>query len=186
MSLVEITNPDFDILLDIAYASSNNFTGKPVYKKPSCFLHGDAAKALLKAMNLVSALGYKIKIFDGFRPLEAQQALWDHTPEPEFISPPETGRTPHCRGIAVDLTLVSVDNNQELDMGTDFDEFTALSHHGNTDISVDAQKNRHILMGVMTYAGWDFNPNEWWHYQLPDLEKYPKLSDQEAKTFLMT
>ena len=64
-----------------------------------------------------------------------------------------------------------------LDMGTPFDAFTPLSHHGNTEVSVTAQKNRHLLMGLMTTAGWDFYRNEWWHYQLFNSRTYPLLSD---------
>lgn len=181
MPLTEITTTDFDVELEILYATPNNVTGAPLYKRPACFLHKEAAQHLTNAIRLAAPLGYRIKIFDAFRPIEAQQMLWDHTPDPEFVSPPDTGVTPHCRGVAVDMTLIDR-TGKELDMGTAFDAFTPLSHHGNLDISTEAQKNRHLLMGIMTYAGWSFNPNEWWHYQLPNAKSFPKLSDKEAKT----
>jgi D-alanyl-D-alanine dipeptidase len=85
--------------------------------------------------------------------------------------------SPHSMGAAVDLTLIDA-AGKELDMGTGFDAFTPLSYHGVTDISAEAQRNRAILLGIMTAAGWDFFRNEWWHYQLFDARaKYPVLSD---------
>ena len=70
-------------------------------------------------------------------------------------------------------------------MGTDFDAFTPLSHHGAMDISATAQRNRHLLMGIMTTAGWDFYRNEWWHYQLFDSRDYPLLSDSVLDESMM-
>jgi D-alanyl-D-alanine dipeptidase len=64
-------------------------------------------------------------------------------------------------------------------MGTAFDAFTPLSHHGRTDVSTEAQRNRLLLMGLMTAAGWDFYRNEWWHYQLFDARRYPLISDAD-------
>ncbi|MCK4939214.1 MAG: hypothetical protein KAR80_02900, partial [Rhodospirillaceae bacterium] len=66
-----------------------------------------------------------------------------------------------------------------LDMGTGFDAFTAKSHHGNAQISPAASKNRILLMGLMTTAGWDFYRNEWWHYQLFDSKSYPLFGDND-------
>ena len=181
MELIEIKTDEYNVDIDIVYASDRNVTGEPIYKNPYCFLHKEAAECLKKASEFADKVGYKIKIFDAFRPLEAQRALWNKFPDPEFVSNPDNGKVPHCRGVAVDITLV--DNNaEELDMGTQFDAFTHLSHHGNIEVSVEAQKNRHMLMGIMTVAGWDYNPNEWWHYQLPFLDKYKKYTDIDAKT----
>ena len=70
-------------------------------------------------------------------------------------------------------------------MGTHFDHFSKKSHHGNTDINISAQKNRMLLLGIMTTAGWDFYKNEWWHYQLYDSKKWPILNDKKEKTRLM-
>ena len=65
-------------------------------------------------------------------------------------------------------------------MGTPFDDMTALSHHGNTAIPVQAQVNRSRLLGIMAAAGWDHYPSEWWHYQLPNPKRYPLLWDAAA------
>ena len=181
--LVEL-HPSKELLIDIRYATSDNFTGAPVYKAGKCFLHPVAAAHFKKAQTLAATLGLRFKIFDAFRPLEAQQALWNHTPDPDFLSEPGVGSTPHCRGVAIDLTLIDAAGN-ELDMGTGFDAFTPKSHHGNLEISQEAQQNRFTLLGIMTSAGWDFYRNEWWHYQLFNARQYQVLSDAETGAGLL-
>lgn len=184
MSLVAITPESHDIVLDIAYATPRNFTGKPVYARPLCYLHPDAARCLEKAIELARGLGLRVKIFDAFRPSEAQWVLWNHTPDPNFLADPRRG-SPHSRGAAIDLTLITGDG-RELDMGTGFDAFTPLSHHGSIAIPPDAQRNRFVLLGLMSAAGWDFYRNEWWHYQLFDSKRYPVLSDNDAPQEMMS
>lgn len=174
--LVRIASPDFDLDIALAYATSDNFTGRPVYAADAgCFLHRDAALLLARAAELARPLGLRLKVLDAFRPAEAQWALWAHTPDPDFLADPRRG-SPHSRGAAVDLTLTDAAGG-ELDMGTGFDAFTPRSHHGNRDISAEAQRNRHLLMGIMTTAGWDFYRHEWWHYQMFAAAAYPLLAD---------
>lgn len=182
--LVEIT-PSDSVSIWLAYATPQNFTGEPVYQaNAKCFLHPEAAECLHKAVELAKVQGYTIKIFDAYRPSEVQWALWNHSPDPDFLADPRRG-SPHSRGVAIDLTLCDADGN-ELDMGTEFDAFTPLSHHGNTGVSAQAQMNRFTLMGIMTTAGWDFYRNEWWHYQLFNSREYPLLSDATAGTNMIT
>lgn len=185
MSLVRIAPPDFDVDFYLAYATSDNFTGKPVYGRADCWLHEDAAACLRKAIELARPLGWRLKIFDAFRPSEAQWALWNHTPDPEFLADPRRG-SPHSRGVAVDLTLIDAKTGEELDMGTGFDAFTPLSHHACTAIPAEAQRNRLLLMGLMTAAGWDFYRHEWWHYQLFNARaNYPLFSDSALPVGMM-
>ncbi len=183
MSLISIGPPAFDVDVALAYATSDNFTGRPVYGRAECWLHPEAARHLGRAVRLAEALGLRLRIFDAFRPQEAQWILWNHTPDPEFLADPRRG-SPHSRGVAVDLTLVDA-GGRALDMGTAFDAFTPLSHHGNTGISPEAQKNRYLLQGIMTTAGWDFYASEWWHYQLFGAQRFPLLSDSVLATSMM-
>ncbi len=184
MPLVEIAPPTYDVDIFIAYATANNFTGKPVYGRPACYLHADAAECLARAIALAKPLGLRFKVFDAFRPSEAQWVLWNHTPDPEFLADPKRG-SPHSMGAAVDLTLIDA-SGHELDMGTAFDAFTPRSHHGVLDIPPDAQRNRALLLGLMTAAGWDFYRNEWWHYQLfSPRGKYEVLSDSALSVSMM-
>ena len=182
--LVEITPEEPGVELDIVYASERNFTGKKIYSKSLCFLHCDAKEKFNKAKKIANELGYKIKIFDAFRPLEAQWLLWEEDPNPDFLTDPRSG-SPHSRGVAIDLTLIGKDG-KDIDMGTDFDSFTKKSHHGNYEISRRAQQNRLLLLGIMTLAGWDFYKNEWWHYQLFNARNtYGLLSNKDLKKSMM-
>jgi zinc D-Ala-D-Ala dipeptidase len=183
MPLVTISQSRHDVLLDIAYATARNFTGQPIYARAACYLHPDAAERLERAIALARGLGLRLKIFDAFRPSEAQWAMWRVNPDPEFLADPRRG-SPHSRGVAVDLTLVDA-SGAELDMGTAFDAFTPLSHHGNGKVSATAQRHRFLLLGLMTAAGWDFYGNEWWHYQLHDAKRYPLLHDADAPEPMM-
>jgi D-alanyl-D-alanine dipeptidase len=184
MQLVPIAAPDYDVALDIVYATAANFTGAPIYARAGAYLHPEAAVALTRAIALAKAVGLRLKIYDAFRPTEAQWKMWNHTPDPEFLADPRRG-SPHSRGAAVDLTLIATDGTA-LDMGTPFDAFVPQSHHARTDISAEAQRNRFQLLGLMTAAGWDFYRNEWWHYQLFDARRLPLLSDSVLDRGLMT
>lgn len=172
-----------NLLIELAYATEENFTQQKIYQNNPCFLHTQAHSCLMHAFKLAQAIGYGIKIFDAFRPTEAQEKLWEICPNSMYVADPKKG-SPHSRGIAIDLTLID-ENLQEIDMGTPFDSFDEISHHGNLEISEAAQKNRFILMGIMTTANFDFYKNEWWHYQLFNSSQYPLLKDQEAPVSLM-
>ncbi|HYM33585.1 MAG TPA: D-alanyl-D-alanine dipeptidase [Candidatus Cybelea sp.] len=183
MPLIEIAKPAFDVDLDIAYATADNFTGAPVYGRSAAFLNEEAAEKLQAAIGLARGISLRFKVFDAYRPTEAQWKLWNHSPNPDFLADPRRG-SPHSRGAAVDLTLVDAEG-RELPMGTPFDAFTPLSHHGRIDVPEAAQRNRAVLLGLMTAAGWDFYRNEWWHYQLFDSRRFPLLSDAEAGVRMM-
>ena len=184
MTLIPITQENFDVELALVYATEENITGAAIYARPHCFLHEDAAKLLARAVALARPLGYRLKIFDGFRPAEAQKKLWDRFPDPAFVADPRIG-SPHSRGAAIDLTLIRRDSGLDLDMGTAFDDFTPRSRHGAQDIEAEPQLNRLTLLGLMTAAGWDWYEEEWWHYHLFDREDYPLLTDIEAPERLM-
>jgi D-alanyl-D-alanine dipeptidase len=183
MTLVEINTERHDVVIALAYATAQNLTGKPIYRHARCFLHREAEAKLVRAVALAQPLGLRLKIFDAFRPKEAQQMLWNACPDPNFLADPSRG-SPHSRGVAIDLTLID-HAGQELEMGTPFDAFTPLSHHANTEIGIAAQRNRFLLLGLMSAAGWDFYGNEWWHYQLFNSRNYPLLADAEAAAPMM-
>ena len=169
-NLVKVNKKKIDVLIDLRYSTKNNFTNEKVYFSDECFIHKIAYEHLDKAVQIAKKQNLLIKIFDAFRPVYVQEKLWSCLPDPNFIAPPLKG-SPHSRGVAIDLTLTDLDQN-ELDMGTGFDEFSRLSYHGCLDISERAYHNRLLLLGIMTDAGWDFFRNEWWHYQLFDTKKY--------------
>lgn len=178
MSLIDISPPEFDLVVELAYATGGNITGKPFYRADARpYLHPDAVRCLGIAIALARPLGYRLKIFDAYRPVEGQWALWNASPDPEFVADPRNGG-PHNRGVALDLTLVDA-AGRELDMGTGFDALTPLSHHGRTDVSPAAQRNRLLLLGLLSAAGFEFYTNEWWHYQLPHARDYPLVAQED-------
>ncbi len=181
MPLKEISHAAIDI--DLRYATDDNLTGQIIYQHAIAFLHKDALAALELAAELAGAQGYRLRVLDAYRPSAAQWRLWAALPNPMFVADPRQGSM-HTRGVAVDLTLCD-QHGQALDMGTEFDEMTEQSFHGRTDIAPAAQHNRCLLLGLMTAAGWTHHPYEWWHYNLPEPTRYPKLSDEVEGEFLM-
>jgi D-alanyl-D-alanine dipeptidase len=184
MTLVALTAAEFDLDIALAYATPDNVTGRQIYTCAEAQLHPHAAAALKRAITLAAPLGLRFRIFDAFRPVEAQWCLWAAFPDPEFVADPHQGSN-HSRGVAVDLTLIEAATGAALDMGTPFDDFTALSHHARDDLPAAVQRNRTTLLGLMTAAGWDWNRFEWWHYQLFEPRRYPLLADAAAPRRLM-
>jgi zinc D-Ala-D-Ala dipeptidase len=175
--LILITGPTHGVEIDLIYASNNNFTGQVIYESALCFLHPQAEAGLRKAIAAARGMGFQLRIFDAFRPQEAQEALWAVAPNPAYIADPAKGSN-HTRGVAVDLTLVGADG-QALDMGTPVDTMSTASHHFHAAHPVEIQLNRMKLLTIMLEAGFVHHPNEWWHYQLPDAKQFP-LIDSHA------
>lgn len=172
-SLIEITEASHNIILDLRYATKNNITGNRIYNDDRCFIHKDAEILLKRSIDFATNQGLKLKVFDAYRPRSVQEALWAHSPDPNYVTPPEKG-SPHTRGVAVDLTLVDA-TGQELDMGTEFDDLSPRAHHGASHITPQIAANRYLLLGIMMSAGWDFYQNEWWHYQVFKAQEYPLI-----------
>ncbi len=173
MSLIDIKKNEFNIAIELRYAKKNNITGKKIFIENKCLLIKEAAKKLLLASKIAKTFNCRLKVFDAYRPKYVQETLWNFCPNKDFLTNPKIG-SPHTRGVAVDLTLIK--NSKELDMGTDFDDFTEKAFHLSKDISTKAKKNRALLLSIMTLAGFDFYHKEWWHYQLFDSKKYPLIN----------
>ena len=175
MELKTISEISSQIIIDLRYAGLNNVFKKKLY--PDDFtpkLHKDAYDALLKAIKLANQAKKKLKIWDVYRPFKVQQKMFEICSNSDFISDPETGSVPHCRGVAVDLTLCELNGN-EIEMGTDFDDFTEKAFHKCELVSKDAKANRYLLKNIMVESGFDFYENEWWHYQLFNARNYKKF-----------
>jgi len=161
-------------VMDIRYATANNFTKKVIYDCPKCLLRPSAAKALDEAnRHLTERFKVRIKLFDCYRPRPYQQRLWDIVPNASYVTPPAKGSM-HSRGMAVDLTLVDEDG-KELDMGTAFDFFGEEAHQGYPKHSDAVKRNRYILRSTMEKYGFSPIRTEWWHFSYGG-KNYP-LSD---------
>jgi len=175
MELIEINETEYNLTLDLRYAATKNITGKKIFFENKCYLRVEAAEKLLKASKISNKIGLKIKIFDAYRPQYVQEALWKYDPNPVFLTHPLKG-SPHTRGVAVDLTLTDL-NNDELNMGTDFDDFSQKAYHESDLLNKEERTNRHILLSIMTLAGFDFYEKEWWHYQLFNSREFSIIKD---------
>jgi zinc D-Ala-D-Ala dipeptidase len=172
--LLAVTEND-GFLLDIRYATADNLTGAPIYSRPVALLRPEAHALLRAAAARAALLGLQIKVFDAFRPVEAQWALWRALPDARFVSDPVADRGLHPRGVAVDLTLVDRASGLELDMGTGFDDMTSRSAQDYLDLPPVVIRNRALLLGTMAAVGWDHIASEWWHFQVPGLGDLPSL-----------
>lgn len=176
--LVHITEQNHDVAIALMYAGPDNFTGQVIYDHPLCFLHPQAEACLQKAIAAARGFGFRLKILDAFRPQEAQETLWAVAPNTDYIADPAIGSN-HTRGVAVDLTLIDA-NGQALDMGTPVDTMTAASHHFHAAHPAPVQLNRMRLLTVMLEAGFVHHPREWWHYQLPDADRFPLIDSRDT------
>lgn len=159
----ELTTLDNTIKIDMRYATKNNFTKAIMYDCARCFFRPEAAKALAKAHKILKDKGYGgLKMFDCYRPRPYQQRLWDKVPNPSYVTPPWKG-SQHTRGLAADLTIIDKNGN-ELDMGTEFDNFTVKAHSDNTNLPQNVLENRQLLRGVMAQVGFKGIRTEWWHF----------------------
>lgn len=152
-------------VLDIKYATEDNFLKTKVYDCSECFLRFKAIKKLQAAQKDFQRLGYQIKLLDCYRPHSVQKKMWEIFPNPTYVADPSKGSM-HNRGIAVDLTLVDK-QGKELDMGTAFDHFGEESAHAYNNLPENILKNRAILKNTMEKHGFQSLASEWWHYQLP-------------------
>ena len=149
---------------DMKYATTDNFLKAKVYDCAECYLRLKTVKALIDANDSFIKMGYKIKIFDCYRPLDIQKKMWKIVPNPSYVADPSKGSI-HNRGGAVDITLVDL-NGKELDMGTPFDFFGIEASHNYTNLPHEIMQNRELLKKIMMEKNFNSFDSEWWHYNL--------------------
>ncbi|MGF6753371.1 D-alanyl-D-alanine dipeptidase [Paraburkholderia sp. GAS334] len=176
--LILVTPESHGVDIDLVYATDRNLTGKPIYKAAHCLLLTPAEAGLRKAVEIARTIGTTLRIFDAYRPPEAQQVLWDFLPDPTYVADLGLGSN-HSRGTAIDLTLLDASGN-ELDMGTGFDAMTIESEHFHPGLPEHVQRNRLLLLGVMHAAGFTHIKSEWWHYELPGSRVLPMIDNSES------
>ena len=180
------------IIQEIRYFSTYNFVGERVdgYEEPIALLTKEAARALKDVANIANVQGYRLKIFDAYRPAKAVKhfVLWeieDLDQKMKTFFYPDidkhdlfklgyiASKSTHSRGSTEDLTLVDMDTGKELDMGSPFDFFDEISHPDYKDITKEQYENRMILQKLMVDGGFEPIDTEWWHFTLKN-EPYPK------------
>ncbi|HXI90681.1 MAG TPA: M15 family metallopeptidase [Blastocatellia bacterium] len=175
--LVELIKLDRTIKLDIRYATSNNFLGRPVYTEARAFLQRPAAEALVRANKTLRKNGYGLIIHDGYRPWSVTKIFWDATPadKKEFVADPSQGSR-HNRGCAVDLSLYDLKTGKEVVMPSGYDEMTERSHINYEGGTAEATRLRDMLRVAMEAEGFAVYEPEWWHYDYKDWKEYPILN----------
>ena len=179
------------VIQEIRYHSTYNFVGERIdgYEEPVALITIEAARALKSVANEMNVQGYRLKVFDAYRPLCAVKhfVLWgiedqDIRMKPYFYPDLQkqelfsggyiASRSSHTRGSTVDLTLLDMATGKELDMGSPFDLFSGISHPDSRQVTDEQYANRMILQSVMVRNGFEPIDCEWWHFTLQD-EPYP-------------
>ena len=175
--LVELVKLDRSIKLDIRYATSNNFLGRPVYTEARAFLQRPAAAALVRAHKALRKKGYGLIIHDGYRPWSVTKIFWDATPadKKEFVADPSQGSR-HNRGCAVDLSLFDLKTGKVVVMPSAYDEMTERSHINYAGGTQEQRLVRDMLRAAMEAEGFAVYEPEWWHYDYRDWKEYPILN----------
>lgn len=174
--LVDVTAVDPTLVIDLRYATADNFTGKRIYSEAKCLLLRSTAEKLAKANGELATSSYRLKIWDAYRPLSAQQILWDVVSDRSFVADPKKGSI-HNRGAAIDVTLVDKDG-KDLDMPSGFDDFSEKAGIKYSGCSEEQARNRELLASVMVKYGFTRYEAEWWHFVDKESSSNPLLDVQ--------
>lgn len=171
--LVEVQKLDPTIRKEIRYATANNLMGEVLYEDDRCFLLPDAAERLVKAHRELQKEGLGIKVYDCYRPLAVQKKMFKRFPQPGYVADPAKGSN-HNRGAAIDCTIVDADG-KELEMPSEYDEFTERAHLKYDKAPAHQKANRAKLQKVMLAQGFTPISMEWWHFDAPNAKSHPVL-----------
>jgi D-alanyl-D-alanine dipeptidase len=168
---IDILTLDDSIVVNIRYATANNFTGKVLYPVNRCLLRPKVARRLVQVQSALRSTGKTLKIWDCYRPLDIQRKLWEIVPDPRYVADPAKGSR-HNRGAAVDLTLID-ETGQNVEMPTDYDDFSKKAHRNYAGASPAAKWNRSLLEAAMKKEGFSGLRTEWWHFDAEGWAAFP-------------
>jgi D-alanyl-D-alanine dipeptidase len=172
--LVDVAGVIDDAVIDMRYATADNFTGKELYPVARCKLRRAVAARLAKAARALRAEDRRLVLWDCYRPTSIQKELWKRVPDPRYVADPRVG-SKHGRGAAVDVALADK-AGKLVALPTKFDDFSEAAHRDHA-LAGDAGAEARRLEKAMVGAGFQPLPTEWWHFDAPDSAKYP-LSDE--------
>ncbi len=171
MALISLDELIPNLVLDMRYATPNNFTGEVVYDHPAAFLRKPAAEALLRVQQNLARMNMGLKVFDAYRPYAATVKFYEIIGDTNYVASPWHGSR-HNRGAAVDVSLISLETGEELPMPTAFDEFSEKAASDYMDLPEEVIHNRTLLIRVMAEEGFTVYPTEWWHFDYTDWERF--------------
>lgn len=160
-----------NILLDIRYATTNNFTKEKIYNLAKTYARKPVAEALKKAQTEFNNLGYGIKIFDAYRPYTATVKFYEVYRDTTYVASPYKGSR-HNRGCAIDMTLVDLKTGKDLAMPTEYDSFKKEAWPSTPVKDPIIKKNRDLIISVMQKHGFKVNSSEWWHFDFIGWQKF--------------
>lgn len=172
-SWTDISFLDTSIIVDMKYATTENFVETKMYNCGRCFLRPEVATAVVAIQKKLNTMELGLKMYDCFRPRPIQYKLWEKVPDPRYVSDPKKGSM-HNRGAAIDVTLVDK-HGKELEMGTKFDFFGRRAYQNYTNLPDSVLANRVLLRETMLEFGFKSITTEWWHYSYT--KKFYELSD---------
>lgn len=177
-NLVKLVEIDNDFIIYLRYAMTDNFTGQKIYNSGECWIDKNTAEILIKAKNIFKAAGYRVKIWDAYRPISAQAKFWEIMPNSDFVArPPDMNkikkfRPTHMNGLCVDITLTDLDGN-DIVMPSEFDDMTERASLECTKTSEKGRKNATYMKEVMERVGFLAYEKEWWHFYDVSTEPTP-------------
>jgi D-alanyl-D-alanine dipeptidase len=171
--IVKIIDYIPNIVIDLKYATTDNFTGKVIYDFTDAYLRYGTIRKLMNVQDKLNELGYTLVIWDAYRPVEAQWTLWNVYPDSTYVANPNTGYSSHNRGNTIDITIQKLDG-ESVEMPTGFDEFSKKANRDYSDVSKNARSNALLLENIMIECGFKPLKTEWWHYS--DTIKYPVVN----------
>lgn len=162
-----------DIIIDLKYATNDNFIGETLYDKQYDTLRLLTIQKLARAADILRDNNYRLIVWDAYRPLKVQKIFWDKIRDEKFVAHPSVG-SKHNRGCAIDLTLADLNGN-ELEMPSKFDEFSDLAKADRDDLSPAVKKRLKCLQSAMLECGFLIVNDEWWHFNDNAWELYDIL-----------
>lgn len=162
------------IVLDIRYATTNNFTGEQIYDEPRAYARKPVADALRRIQGDLQKKGLGLKIFDAYRPYRATVKFYEVYGDTTYVASPYRGSR-HNRGCAIDLTLIDMRTGKELKMPTGYDSFTKQAWPSTPVRDEEARNNRQTLIDAMEKHGFRVNASEWWHFDFIGWKKFEVL-----------
>lgn len=173
-TLINLSSLSSEFSYEIRYATPNNFIGETLYNCAVCLLQPGVAEALLKANNYFCERGYRIKLYDCYRPLDIQKKMWAKVPRPTFVANPYEKGSIHNKGAAVDITIETLEGCF-INMGSDYDFFGKESHIDNYNFPEEILMNRKTLIDGMQMFDFNTVRTEWWHFSYKKNWSYPTL-----------
>jgi len=169
--LVDLEKSVPGLVLDIRYATTNNFTGQKIYNLAKAYARKPVAEALRQAQAEFKGLGMGVKMYDAYRPYKATVKFYEEYHDTTYVASPYKGSR-HNRGCALDMTIIDLKTRAELKMPTGYDSFTKDAWPTTPVNDPEASKNRALLIKVMEKHGFKVSTSEWWHFDFVGWRKY--------------